>query len=48
MNYNANMHDNSEDFKNLGTLHQDKRMIEYYPPEEGGVIVGGTNSVMSS
>jgi hypothetical protein len=37
MDYNQNMHNNSEDFKNLGTMHQDKRMINYYPAEEGPV-----------
>ena len=29
--YEANMHKNSEEFKQLGTIHQEKRTADYYP-----------------
>lgn len=29
-----NAHDNSEDFKNLGTFHRDGRLISYFPTDQ--------------
>ena len=29
--YAFNYHDNSDDFKNLGTMHKDNRTVEYFP-----------------
>ena len=29
-----NYHANSEEYKNLGNLHKDKRVIEYYPQDD--------------
>ena len=29
--YEDNMHKNSEEFKQLGTIHQEKRTADYYP-----------------
>ena len=31
--YEDNLHQNSEEFKQLGTLHQENRTAAYYPPE---------------
>ena len=31
--YDENLHQNSEEFKQLGTLHQENRTAAYYPPE---------------
>jgi hypothetical protein len=31
--YDDNLHQNSEEFKQLGTLHQENRTAAYYPPE---------------
>ena len=28
------MHSNSDEYKNLGTLHKDKRTVEYFPQDE--------------
>lgn len=44
MNYDTNMFDNSEEFKNLGTMHYEKRMIDYYPVDDApvaGIRTGG-------
>ena len=32
--YDDNLHQNSEEFKQLGTLHQENRTAAYYPPEQ--------------
>lgn len=32
--YSFNQHSNSDEYKNLGTLHRDKRVVEYYPQDE--------------
>ena len=32
--YSFNQHSNSDEYKNLGTLHKDKRVVEYYPQDE--------------
>lgn len=32
--YAFNYHDNSDDYKNLGTLHRDNRTVEYFPQDE--------------
>ena len=32
--YAFNYHDNSDDYKNLGTLHKENRTVEYYPQDE--------------
>ena len=32
--YEANMHKNSEEFKQLGTMHIENRSAEYYPLEK--------------
>ena len=32
--YDENLHQNSEEFKQLGTLHQENRTAAYYPPEQ--------------
>jgi len=40
MNYENNLFDNSEEFKNLGNLHYDNRMIDYYPMDESVPVAG--------
>ena len=32
--YAFNYHDNSDDYKNLGTLHKENRTVEYFPQDE--------------
>jgi len=32
--YEYNMHQNSEDFKNMGSMHRERRTVEYYPQDE--------------
>ena len=32
--YFPNHHQNSEEFKDLGTLHLERRNLDYYPPED--------------
>ena len=32
--YAFNYHDNSDDYKNMGTLHKENRTVEYYPQDE--------------
>tara|TARA_B110000503_G_C7021586_1_gene360015 strand:+ start:232 stop:648 length:417 start_codon:yes stop_codon:yes gene_type:complete len=32
--YSFNQHSNSDEYKNLGTLHKDKRVVEYYPQDD--------------
>ena len=32
--YDDNLHQNSEEFKQLGTLHQENRTAAYFPPEQ--------------
>ena len=32
--YEFNYHSNSDEYKNLGNLHKDKRVIEYFPQDE--------------
>lgn len=32
--YQFNYHANSEDYKNLGTLHREKRTVDYYPQDQ--------------
>ena len=31
--FSFNYHANSEEYKNLGNLHKDKRVMEYYPQD---------------
>lgn len=31
--YAFNYHDNSDDYKNLGTLHKDNRTVDYFPQD---------------
>jgi len=49
MNYANNLFENSEEFKNLGTMHHNNRMIDYYPVDEpvGGVRSGAGRIEMS-
>ena len=32
--YSFNYHQNSDDYKNLGTLHKDKRTVDYFPQDQ--------------
>ena len=32
--FSFNYHANSEEYKNLGNLHKDKRVMEYYPQDD--------------
>lgn len=32
--FSFNYHSNSEEYKNLGNLHKDKRVMEYYPQDD--------------
>lgn len=31
--FNNGHHDNSDEFKNLGTLHRERRQVEFYPSD---------------
>jgi hypothetical protein len=31
--FNPATNENSDEFKNLGTFHRERRCLEYYPPE---------------
>jgi|JI9StandDraft_2_1071091.scaffolds.fasta_scaffold109934_1 hypothetical protein len=45
MNYEINLFDNSEEFKNLGTMHYNNRMIDYYPVGNEVPIAGVRSGV---
>jgi hypothetical protein len=32
--FSFNYHDNSDDYKNLGTLHRENRTVDYFPQDE--------------
>ena len=32
--FQFNYHSNSDEYKNLGNLHRDKRVIEYFPQDD--------------
>mmetsp|Transcript_24630 Transcript_24630/g.38273 ORF Transcript_24630/g.38273 Transcript_24630/m.38273 type:complete len:99 (+) Transcript_24630:832-1128(+) len=32
--FSFNYHSNSEDYKNLGNLHREKRVVEYFPQDD--------------
>ena len=32
--FEFNYHSNSDEYKNLGNLHRDKRVIEYFPQDD--------------
>mmetsp|Transcript_16377 Transcript_16377/g.27718 ORF Transcript_16377/g.27718 Transcript_16377/m.27718 type:complete len:160 (+) Transcript_16377:896-1375(+) len=32
--YGFNQHQNSDDFKNLGNLHREKRLVEFFPQDD--------------
>lgn len=41
-----NAHENSEEFKNLGTFHRERRFMQYYPQDQVNLNrIGGTNIV---
>lgn len=48
MNYENNLFLNSEEFQNLGTMHINNRMIDYYPVDQdfnkSNAFVGGKRS----
>ena len=32
--FSFNYHSNSDEYKNLGNLHKDKRVVEYFPQDD--------------
>lgn len=39
---------NSEEFKDLGTLHYERRNLDYYPPAEEGTFSQGRRNATGS